>query len=68
MLESLESEGMDVKELLKKILRKTPAYWEQISTRNMLNTRIANLEKKQEMMFWWSMNQPGEHIKSDCYF
>ncbi len=63
MLESLESEGMDVKELLKKILRKTPAYWEQISTRNMLNTRIANLEKKQEMMFWWSMNQPGESMR-----
>ncbi len=52
-----------MKELLKKILRKTPAYWEQISTRNMLNTRIANLEKKQEMMFWWSMNQPGESMR-----
>lgn len=51
-----------MKELIKKFLRKTPVYWEEIRTRNLLNTKLTNLEKKQEMMFWWSMNQPGESM------
>ncbi len=51
-----------MKEFIKKILRKTPAYWEEIRTRNILTAKINDMEKKNEMMFWWSMNQPGETL------
>ena len=36
------------------------AYREQIRTKNLLNAKITDMEKKNEMMFWWSLHQPGE--------
>lgn len=51
-----------MKKLIKKILCATPSYREQLRTRALLNAKIADLEKKNEMMFWWSMNQPGETL------
>ncbi len=49
-----------MKQFIKKILCKTPAYREQIRTKNLLNAKLTDMEKKNEMMFWWSLHQPGE--------
>ncbi len=51
-----------MKKLIKQILCKLPVYQEISRTKNLLLGRLNDLDKKNEMMFWWSMNQPGESL------